>query len=500
MKAIFDAVEELVNQVVPTPGLHLYPKIRRQKSTEPEGEILHLEFHPFTGMSLRCLLSNEEKFSFYFMFRTSSWTYSGERTDLHDIISIVFSAFLRLHNTSISFFTFFDGTFVDPKAEVEIGAVFLIADQSRLALISDKEALEYFKDIVFSAICFERLLFRVFGCPCEDCAKADGSTMPFVSNIPESDKEKIEAVFEPVEHRVTYMTRENPDWNYYRNFKKKVTLIKSESLVQFLTQLYKCSHVQRIDGVTGTMYVSDGASNIISFATQRSIKSAFRKLEDLKDSLTHIPTENRCLTLGKNFVLVSDGRFGLNDFRRDKEKVRARGEKERSILFPTTKIEWSAEIEPDLFEKLVKELFEREDYVLWVRKSGVTNEPDMGRDLIAEIYSEKFGITVTEPQVSEKTLRRITKQIVVQCKAYTRSVNKRDVRDIRDTIEHFSAHGFVLVVSSSVTGPLVEHLNTLRNKHNYHIDWWTKEEIQSRLLKHADLLLKYQSIVKAVAS
>jgi len=499
MKAILDAIEELVRQVVPTPALHLYPKIQRKKLAEPEGEVLHIEFHPFTGMNLRCFLNNEEKFSFYFEFRTSSWTYSGERTDLHDIISVIFSSFLRLHDTSISFFTFFDGTYVDPKATVETGAVFLIPDQSRLSTIPDKDAPDYFKDIVFSAMYFERLLFRIFGCPCEDCAKADGSTIPFIANIPESDKEKIEAVFEPVEHRITYMTRENPNWKYYRNFKKKVTVIKSESLVQFLTLLYESSHVQRLDGFAGTMYVSDGASNLIPFATQRSIKSAFRKLEGLKDSLTHIPTENRCLTLGKEFVLVSDGRFGLNEFRRDKEKVRARSEKEKSILFPVTKIEWNSEIDPDLFEKLVKELFEREDYVLWVRKSGVTNEPDMGRDLIAEIYSEKFGITVTEPHASEKTLKRVAKQIVVQCKAYTRSVNKRDVRDIRDTIEHFAAHGFVLVVSSSVTGPLVEHLNTLRNKHKYHIDWWTREEIQSRLLKHTDLLLKYQSIVKAIS-
>ena len=135
---------------------------------------------------------------------------------------------------------------------------------------------------------------------------------------------------------------------------------------------------------------------------------------------------------------------------------------------------------------------------MWVRKSGVTNEPDMGRDLIAEIYSEKFGITVAEPQTSEKNLKRVAKQIVIQCKAYSRSVNKRDVRDIRDTIEHFDAHGFVLVVSSSVTGPLVEHLNTLRNKHNYHIDWWTREEIQTRLLKHTDLLLKYKDIVRSI--
>jgi hypothetical protein len=477
MKAIFDSVEDLVRQVVPIPGPHLYPKIQRKKLADSGGDILHLEFHPFTGMNLSCSISNEGKFNFYFEFRTSSWVYSGERTDLHDIISVVFSALLRLHDTSVSFFTFFDGTFVDPKAEVEVGAVFLLPEQSKMSVIPDKDAPEYIKNIVFSAMYFEGLLFRMFGCPCEECAKADGSTTPFVANIPKSDKDKIEALFQPVEHRVTYMTRENPDWYYYRNFKKKVTLIKSEPLVQFLTHLYRNSHVQRLDGVTGTMYVSDGASNLISFATQRSIKSVFRQLEGLKVALIHIPTENRCLTLGKDFVLVSDGRFGLNEFRRDKEKVRARAEKEKRILFPATKIEWMDEIDPDLFEKLIKELLEREEYVLWVRKSGVTNEPDMGRDLIAEIYSEKFGITVPESKTSKKPLKRVAKQVVVQCKAYTRSVNKRDVQDIRDTIEYFAAHGFILVVSSYVTGPLVEHLNNLRNKHNYHIDWWVVAQV-----------------------
>ena len=83
----------------------------------------------------------------------------------------------------------------------------------------------------------------------------------------------------------------------------------------------------------------------------------------------------------------------------------------------------------------------------------------------------------------------------MQCKAYSKSVGKADVSDIRDTIEFHKAKGYFLAVSSYVTNPLISHLESLKENHNYFVNWWTRDEIEKRLKLNEDILVKYRDIV-----
>ena len=82
-----------------------------------------------------------------------------------------------------------------------------------------------------------------------------------------------------------------------------------------------------------------------------------------------------------------------------------------------------------------------------------------------------------------------------QCKAFSKSVNKSHIIDIRDRLDEFNAKGFFLAVTEKVTSRLIDYFITLQ-KQGYFVDWWTKDEIFSRLQTRPSLIKKYEKIIK----
>lgn len=85
-------------------------------------------------------------------------------------------------------------------------------------------------------------------------------------------------------------------------------------------------------------------------------------------------------------------------------------------------------------------------------------------------------------------------RLVVQCKAYSKSVSKSNVQDIRDTIDRHKADGYLLVVSSTLTTSLFDYLDDLRSR-NLRVDWWTRIEIEDRIRRNPDILKRFTKIV-----
>jgi len=87
------------------------------------------------------------------------------------------------------------------------------------------------------------------------------------------------------------------------------------------------------------------------------------------------------------------------------------------------------------------------------------------------------------------------KRIIVQCKWYKNGVGKSDVTDIRDTIEHNDCDGYFLAVLSHLKRSLTEHLEKMRYSGKYWIDWWTKDEIEFKLIENIDIAKKFSDII-----
>ena len=183
---------------------------------------------------------------------------------------------------------------------------------------------------------------------------------------------------------------------------------------------------------------------------------------------------------GKN-IWIFNGDFREYWVSEEKKKLINRQNKERLLLNFNRKISWIYPLDFARFEELIAELYEREAFVQSVRILGRPTCPDGGRDLMIR-KAERVG---------ENSYG--TKLIIGQCKANKKSVGKRDITDIRDTIEHYDATGFYVFAATSLTAPLIDNLTKLKER--YDIDWWTEREIFSRLRQHSDIADRYADIV-----
>lgn len=210
-------------------------------------------------------------------------------------------------------------------------------------------------------------------------------------------------------------------------------------------------------------YIDNDEWNIL----QKIIKK--RKLTNYK----LLCQSNRLYIIADNEIWIITGWFhhGIADL--EKEEILERNQKERALLLANRDFSWKYPINYSRFEELCADLLEQLYPTSRVRLAGNANNADGGRDVL--VYN------------SDDTL------YICQCKAYNKSVGKGDVKDIRDTIEFHGATGFFLMVSSTVTNPLIKHLELLRQK--YKIEWWTEREIFKLLRRYPLLAESYKDIL-----
>lgn len=442
----------------------------------------------YTGLQLRFWIEQDRSIYFDFHTRTYSHFYNGERTDLHDIISIMFSAFLK--NSQICSFLFVD---VDNPAvyiEGEIYGRFMIPDQVDPGLIhSEHVDPTKLTMLVASLAIFNDMIWTVFcGCPCDACRKRLGYTFDYRWRDIEPGKlDNLKAIFSTKEKKYNYNERTLPTWFYYKDFRKRLMLIESEGFAEFLKASQQ--DIGKVNnGITGQLIVQGHFQHFLKTSLKKKIEIYFK---DLKDSIiAWVFFDSKLLASGDRHIIVVDAACGYNDFRTEKQNLWERHQREFNDLFQPSNLKWAEKISDSLFENLIKELLEREPNVVRVRKLAHTNEPDGGTDLIAEWRVPKDYRTINKYEEPYEILN-----VIVQCKAYKNGVGKSDVLDIRDTVENRDYDGFFLAVSSYTKKNLTNHLDKIRLNGKIWIDWWTSAEIEERLKANEDLITKYQTIV-----
>lgn len=90
---------------------------------------------------------------------------------------------------------------------------------------------------------------------------------------------------------------------------------------------------------------------------------------------------------------------------------------------------------------------------------------------------------------------RTTVRIIVQVKSRSTAIGKRDVQDIRDTLEHYQADGFLLIAHPRISASLVNHLEDLRNRTGLRTDWWEPRDIENRIRRHPDIAKHYPRLL-----
>jgi Restriction endonuclease len=451
-------------------------------------------------------ISESETGEIWFSIHSSSWTFHGERTDIHEVVSVFLALFFRVSpiGTSSRLVTVVNEF---SRIDVEIYTRYLILEQPNVSCFPINEyGLEKIDELLLSIRVFEKLFYETFYCPVCDVASQllldaiPEVKIPTLYNYPiaEDWARKIALLtgddFDS--GSIQYNFRHQPSWRYFRSIDSKISVVLMPKAVRWLfsaaqgNKLWKC-----LDGSSRKLFVSNDVNNAISLSHLRKAKRILGELEkDIasKDDFLVIPLENQFVVIGTIHLIIVERNCGKREFIQEREKIRQRHVQEEQTLFPILSFNWSENINGEEFEVLIREILSREHGVKWLRQVSAGNEPDGGRDLIAEWMTPPLPGEFVRTQESPYSTRRI----IVQCKAYKARVGKSDVTDIRDTIEHNSAGGYFLVVSSSLRRSLTEHLEKLRNGGQYWVDWWTRNEIEDRLRVHPDIVSKFPNIVQ----
>lgn len=465
---------------------------------------LYLEGLP---ISVKVVEATDDKVFLLLACRTLSWDWSGERTDLNDVVSHLSAAFLRnLAHVSARFILI-----PNPAADLkpEIYARYLLFDQPNESSYDlDDEGLERLRRTLMALHALRSYLPHPHPVEVEPAGSYDCPWMPIERQqhpyiyLDSNDSWRLQmmhaidnqfVVGEAIANR-----RHDPDWLYFRTGPGTLSIVESDTLAHLFRALATNDEAtQSVPAIAGKLLLTGDLRNYVSNRLSKKVQFIFRRLQGRQrqaDFVT-IPLENSLIFAGDRHSLFVGTQSGKLEFDRERARLAERHEKEAQVLFPVAGFVWADSIPDERFELMIRELLAIEPAVTWVRAAGHTRDRDQGRDLLAD-----WLIPVKNPdEISvEKPPVRIGR-VVVQCKALNRSVGKRDVPDIYDTIRAHHADGYVLAVALRPTAALVTFLDGLRQEREVFIDWWGRQEIEDRLGRSPATLAKFPDLVQATS-
>ena len=437
----------------------------------------------------------------YLYVRTTSWQIDGERTDWHDVLTVLLTLFLRWGmKVSCSLW--------DQSNEwglpVELYGRYVTFDQpSSSTFHLTAEGFAELDRLLSKVRLFEFLIPSFFswthaqgleqGDQCHD--RGDYSTDD--EQVKTWQRSVAAAVGEKAKDETTANFRRHPDWRYYRNLRKGISLIEAPKSAAMFSALARAINTESTEAITtnrGEFLVSGNLRHFVSETAKRKSRELMARLYP-GAAVCYLPIENMLLALSESSILTLRRDCGLSAFNRAKLEIRPRHEAEARLLFPPAAFDWSDQIDDDTFECMILDLLNVEPGVVRVRRTGASRDSDQGRDLIIDWQTPPTGLRLDRDAGEAAFLE--TRGVVGQCKASCRAIGKADVVDIRDTVAHHLCSGFFLATSLRVTNDLATHLDTMRARSGIWTEWWTRSEIELRLRAHPDIAARYPTIIKA---
>jgi hypothetical protein len=437
----------------------------------------------------------DQYFGLYFYCRTYSADWVGERTDLHDVASVVLAATLRMRTGVTSrLVDVFNPAVTVPS---EIYGRYVVPVQPKLSVFHGEDLLDGARDILDSVLIGEVLLhdLGMFS----HGAEAQGFHWDSPARMAWLEAVRIGLDLEATEVRdsVCYH-RTDPAWLYYRSESLGISVIESRYLGAFMrTAIGRVTpNLQRVQAVEGWLERWDGTETTISFDSFNGVTDIMRAIEQertpalLPPQPCFMPLENVLLAAVGDLVLIMTDETGQRASDAELDRLTQRHDDISDFLYGHTAFDWILPTDPARFEELVLALLNRERGVL-ARSSGPTFDRDGGRDLLIEIAS------LPEDGVAENVSPLNRLRMVGQCKTKRDggSVGIAASYGMLEAMAEFQADGFFLAVSSRLSSSLVQRLDRLREQGDYFVDWWSHVEIEDRLRRNPDIAKRFQDVV-----
>jgi hypothetical protein len=421
----------------------------------------------------------------------------GDRSDYHDLISLIWAGCLRALNIA-------SVRIIDvphPELPGELWGRYILFDGQPFAMPVTLSRPDY--DLIEKILTGSRLAFQTFSIvylACDgdpDKENCDGpGAEAWVMNINEALRLKAKESEELSNHR------QNPTWRYFRrNDRRIVAFHLSVNLVELLPidsprRSWKC-----VESLKGYLMTSGNIQNVIpkrlvkalgrlaqvyGFIPKKSLMAYLAR----GDVLTIVPTESHLICFARKGIFAFECESGRHGFMIERSLLLERHLTESEILFSSVGCRWASELDGDRFESLILDLLNREPGVQWARKVGCSSAADAERDILALWL---LGPSRGE-QPSEKRAM-VPKIIVVQVKAYQTAINLSKVPDVPKILDLHAADGYLLVAFPRVTPQVVDYMTRVPQQRRFWADWWTQAEIEERLRTSLDVVKRYPDLV-----
>lgn len=443
--------------------------------------------HPVVWMTVQSEPDTPDCVSAWLTVRTTSWHFEGERSDLHDTISTLVALAVRLEGQVSTAIFVIQNVFTGIPTEIYAHAISVmrpsltgvtLGSQTEATINNVLRGMWFGTRIAESIILPERMgeeeIDNEFG---------EGWARDIAVHLGET--------FDIDVHNCN--ARTVPQWRWFRSMSSNTSVFDVGDIAGRLRDALVSLGPEFHDGPTRRIYRfgKDSIFHAVMHDRRLRAMALLEEVEGKGGEPLIVPIEDRFIVVGERTVISMGDECGPSSVTQEREEIVARQARERDLFFTPSAFKWVEKVADDRFEQLARELLQREPGIRWVRLVGATDEADGGRDLEAEWLLPDPNAPTNVNPVPHRVRR-----VLIQCKAYQRHVGIDRVINIRDTVEHFGASGYLLVVSSGVSTQLFDRLKALRLRGDLWVDWWTRREIEDKLRLHPDLVARYSDIVQ----
>lgn len=448
------------------------------------------EDHP--GMIVRTTPIDEDRSELRLGVRTTSFEWDGDRSDIHDLLSILWAVALRVSEVGSAELYVILNPATGEEDLIYARPIVLpkLAIVDRASAAEVEEAMRFESALAFHIINDALELHKSYGYFGDDDL-VNFTPPAWLSSVCRAVGVRIGA------NRYTLTHRETNGWTHFRAWAKDISAAEiGGEAASGLRESFCRFAPDRCSGPVREVFRTGRIANAVPHEALNLAKSLVTIIDGRASSEPLIvPLDSHVVAIGERSLSAVAAPSGPDAFAHEQQLVTQRREAEAKVFLPDARATWASQIDPGRLQALAGELLSEEPGVTWVREVGGVNEPDAGRDLIADWYvgPDRSRRPVAGADDSVRSLRRI----LVQVKARARGVGRDDARDLYDTLRQHQCDGLLLVAYPRITAPLFDKLNGMHGPETW-IDWWESAEIERRLRERPDIAARFGDLVTLV--
>lgn len=424
------------------------------------------------------------------------WDGGGGRTDLHDLLGILWATSLRASGAASTSLWGYQGWCGAPELESRL----LFFDQPYGSALSESDAILAETRIkAHTAWAAHEILEAIRFFP------NGRQRATWNEDLQPTWLQTIEPLVGAINDGI-WITRRRPDYSYFVSGDNGISVARFDApFRQALEHAFafwqpeasECigHYVLRASGLDNCVPVElvDRAIEILARVDGR-VRAKWRGPAQTaeSDAILMIPLETHCVLFGRRALVAIATPCGKREFDAIRQQWSRQTNELATIFKADVTWDWAKPVDPARLEKLVEALLTEEHGLQWALPTGPSFDRDQGRDLVASwLTPPGLNQMLTEAEAQRPAVAR---KIVVQVKARSRSVGKSDMQDVRDMLDRHDANGILLVADPIWSNDLFNYLETLAKKGVW-IGLWGRPQVEARLRRNPFIADQFRDIV-----